>query len=118
MPPTSVPPTVTAAALETKRSAAEGRCAVDVGFWGGAIPGNAAELRPLHDAGVFGFKSFLVDSGVPEFPPLDRAGLAAACTAVDPLFIAHAEAPARLHPARPSRVYADFLASRPPAAEV
>jgi allantoinase len=118
MPLNSLPPTTTVAALREKQAAARGQCFVDVGFWGGAIPGNAAELRPLHDAGVFGFKSFLVDSGVPEFPPLDRAGLAAACTAVDALFIVHAEDPARLHAARPSRVYADFLASRPPAAEV
>jgi allantoinase len=55
---------------------------------------------------------------VPEFPPLDRAGLAEAFAAVDALFIVHAEDPARLHAARPSRAYADFLASRPAAAEV
>ena len=85
---------------------------------GGAIPGNAADLPALHDAGVFGFKSFLVDSGVPEFPPLDRAGLAAAFAAVDALFIVHAEDPAQLRDAVASRAYADFLASRPPAAEV
>jgi allantoinase len=118
MPLNSLPPTTTVAALREKQAAARGQCFVDVGFWGGAVPGNTADLVPLHAAGVFGFKSFLVDSGVPEFPPLDRAGLAEAFTAVDALFIVHAEDPARLHAARPSRAYADFLASRPAAAEV
>ena len=51
---------------------------VDVGFWGGAVPGNLADLRGLHEAGVFGFKCFLLDSGVPEFPPLDADELEAA----------------------------------------
>ncbi|WP_433615101.1 allantoinase AllB [Dactylosporangium sp. CA-139114] len=118
MPLNSLPPTTTVAALREKQAAARGQCHVDVGFWGGAVPGNAADLAPLHEAGVFGFKSFLVDSGVPEFPPLDPAGLAEAFAAVDALFIVHAEDPARLHDARPSRAYADFLASRPAAAEV
>jgi allantoinase len=117
MPLNSIPPTVTVAALDAKRSAARGQCHVDVGFWGGAVPGNAGELAGLHEAGVFGFKAFLVDSGVPEFPPLDGAGLAGAMRAVDALFAVHAEDPAALRPAPASRRYADFVASRPPAAE-
>jgi allantoinase len=117
MPLNSVPPTVSVAALAAKRAAAEGQCHVDVGFWGGAVPGNAAELPALHEAGVFGFKAFLVDSGVPEFPPLDRAGLSAAMAAVDALFAVHAEDPDAISAAPPSRRYADFLASRPPRAE-
>ena len=56
-----------------KRKAAEENCFVDVGFWGGTIPGNVGDLRPLHDAGVFGFKCFLADSGVEEFPHLETA---------------------------------------------
>lgn len=118
MPLNSLPPTTSVAALREKQAAARGQCHVDVGFWGGAVPGNAADLRPLHDAGVFGFKSFLVDSGVPEFPPVDRAGLAEAFAAVDALFVVHAEDPGRIAGARASRAYAEFLASRPPAAEV
>jgi allantoinase len=117
MPLNSVPPTVSVAALAAKRAAAQGQCHVDVGFWGGAVPGNAAELPALHEAGVFGFKAFLVDSGVPEFPPLDPAGLSAAMAAVDALFAVHAEDPGELGKAPPSRRYADFLASRPPRAE-
>jgi allantoinase len=90
---------------------------VDVGFWGGAIPSNVDELADLYEAGVFGFKCFLSDSGVPEFPPLDRNGLDAALAAVDALFIVHAEDPEELRAAESSRRYEDFLASRPRAAE-
>ncbi len=119
MPLNSLPPTVSVAALETKRRAARGRCHVDVGFWGGAIPGNLAELRPLHEAGAFGVKCFLSPSGVAEFPALDRAGLADALAEVASfggLLIVHAEDPALLaDPDGPK--YADFLRSRPEEAE-
>jgi allantoinase len=122
MPLNSVPATTTVAALEVKRAAAAGQVAVDVAFWGGAVPGNAADLRPLHEAGVVGFKCFLLDSGVPEFPPLDDAGLRTALAELatfDGLLIAHAEdeqvIAAAPEPAGAS--YAAFLASRPPAAE-
>ncbi|MFV2018177.1 allantoinase AllB [Micromonospora sp. LOL_023] len=118
MPLNSLPPTVDPPALAVKRAAADGRCHVDVGFWGGAIPGNRHELPGLYDAGVFGFKAFLADSGVPEFPPLDPAELAAAFAAVPALFVVHAEQPDQLCSATSSTRYADFLASRPPAAEV
>jgi allantoinase len=119
MPLNSLPPTVDVAALQTKRAAAAGQCAVDVGFWGGAIPGNAGELVKLHAEGVFGVKCFLLDSGVPEFPPLDGDGLRAALEAVaeyDGLLIAHAEDGDAVRPAA-GRRYTDFVASRPPAAE-
>jgi allantoinase len=122
MPLNSIPPTVSVAALHVKRSVARGQVAVDVAFWGGAVPGNRDALRPLLDAGVVGFKCFLLDSGVPEFPPLDDAGLRAALTelaAVDGLLIAHAEdaevIAAAPEPSGPS--YARFLASRPGMAE-
>jgi allantoinase len=119
MPLNSLPPTVDAAALAIKRKAADGQCSVDVGFWGGAVPGNLADLAPLHEAGVFGFKCFLLPSGVDEFPPLDRAGLAAALAevaAMGALMIVHAEDPGLVTDAH-GRRYADFLASRPRAAE-
>ncbi|MYU26090.1 allantoinase AllB [Streptomyces sp. SID8352] len=122
MPLNSLPPTTTVRHLRTKRTAAAGAVHVDVGFWGGALPDNAADLRPLHEAGVFGFKSFLSPSGVDEFPHLDRAGLdrtMARIAAFDGLLIVHAEDPGRLaaapRPDGPS--YARFLASRPREAE-
>ena len=77
-----------------KRKTAESQAYVDVGFWGGAMPGNVADLRPLHDAGVFGFKCFLLHSGVDEFPPLDPDQLEAAMREIasfDGLMIVHAE---------------------------
>ena len=118
MPLNSVPPTIDVPALETKRRAAAGQSYVDVGFWGGAVPANLDDLGPLHDAGVFGFKSFLVPSGVDEFGHLDAAGLDRALRAVpDALFLVHAEDPEQLREASPSDRYDDFLASRPPAAE-
>lgn len=119
MPLNSIPPTVDAAALAVKRRAAAGQCLVDVGFWGGAIPGNLGALRELHRAGVYGFKCFLSHSGVEEFPPLDDAGLHAVlaeAASFDGLVIVHAEDPRLLgEPAGPG--YRDFLASRPALAE-
>jgi allantoinase len=122
MPLNSLPPTIDVAALEAKRTAASGQCAVDVGFWGGAVPGNTSQLRALHEAGVVGLKSFLAPSGVEEFPPLPAGELAAALREVASfggLMIVHAEDPAVLEaapvPAGPR--YAGFLRSRPRAAE-
>ena len=120
MPLNSLPPTTTVAGLEAKRSAAGDRCHVDVGFWGGAVPGGGGDLAPLHDAGVFGFKCFLADSGVPEFPPLDAAEFEAAArriAAFGGLLIVHAEDPAHLAPPTSGTGFDAFLASRPDAAE-
>ena len=122
MPLNSIPPTVDVAALEVKRAAAAGRCAVDVGFWGGAVPGNAGQLPALHGAGVFGFKCFLLDSGVAEFPPLTAAELGndlRVLRRLDALMVVHAEAAEVIAraPAPSGARYRDFLASRPPEAE-
>ncbi|RFU21452.1 allantoinase AllB [Geodermatophilus marinus] len=122
MPLNSVPPTTSVEALHVKRRAAEGQVAVDVAFWGGAVPGNADQVRPLHAAGVVGVKCFLLDSGVPEFPPLDDAGLRAALAevaAADGLLVAHCEDDRVVAAAPPpaGTSYAAFLASRPAAAE-
>ncbi|MGI5322629.1 allantoinase AllB [Actinomadura nitritigenes] len=119
MPLNSLPPTVSAAALAAKRAAAAGKLHVDVGFWGGAVPGNVPSLRALHDGGVFGFKCFASDSGVPEFPPLTPAGMRDAFREIASfggLVIVHAEDPSALT-APADGGYPAFLASRPPAAE-
>ena len=123
MPLNSIPPTIDVAALEAKRAAADGQCAVDVGFWGGAVPANAADRPALHDAGVFGFKCFMIDSGVPEFPPLDDHAIAAAMKQIadlGSLLIVHAEDAAAIAaaPVPSGGDYEGFLRSRPPAAEV
>ena len=122
MPLNSLPPTVDVPALQVKQKAADGKCHVDVGFWGGAVPGNLGDLRALHDAGVFGFKCFLVHSGVDEFPPLSAAELGRyldELAGYDALMIVHAEDPDAIEQApEPSGGrYDDFLASRPRQAE-
>jgi allantoinase len=118
MPLNSLPPTISAAALGAKRHAAFGQCHVDVGFWGGAVPGNLGHLSEVTNAGVFGLKCFLIDSGVPEFPPLSADQLLEALSTVDALFVVHAEDPHEIQDAHASRRYTDFLTSRPPAAEM
>ena len=64
MPLNAIPPTTTVAGFQEKINAAQGKCWVDVGFYGGIIPGNASELKPLVRQGVRGFKGFLIHSGV------------------------------------------------------
>lgn len=122
MPLNSLPPTTTVDHLRTKQDVARSKAHIDVGFWGGALPDNVKHLRPLHDAGVFGFKAFLSPSGVDEFPELDQEQLArslAEIAAFDGLLIVHAEDPHHLAaaPQKGGRKYADFLASRPRDAE-
>ncbi len=129
MPLNSIPATTTVAGLEAKLEALAGQCNVDVGLWGGAVPGNDGELRAMVKRGVRGFKCFLVDSGVPEFPPLAEDGLAVAMKVLAdcnvPLLV-HAELPGPLAAAEaalPSkdvldaRTYLRYLRSRPPEAE-
>ncbi|MBT2467333.1 allantoinase AllB [Streptomyces sp. ISL-66] len=122
MPLNSLPPTTTTANLVVKQEVARTKAHVDIGFWGGALPDNVKDLRPLHDAGVFGFKCFLSPSGVEEFPELDQEQLAASLaeiTGFGGLMIVHAEDPHHLEsaPQNPGPKYADFLASRPKDAE-
>lgn len=122
MPLNSIPPTVSVDALALKRRVARDQSFVDVGFWGGAIPGNTAALRGLHDAGVFGFKCFLLDSGVAEFPPLDADEMErdmAELARFDALLIVHAEDSGTIAqaPSAAGDHYDRFLASRPRAAE-
>jgi allantoinase len=126
MPLNSIPPTTTREGLAAKRSAARGHVAVDVGFWGGVVPGNAAELAGLVADGVRGFKCFLIDSGAPEFGWVGEPELALAMPILAGLgvpLLCHAEvagpidaAAAALAGADP-RAYATWLESRPPAAE-
>jgi allantoinase len=126
MPLNSIPPTTTREGLAAKRAAARGQCAVDVGFWGGVVPGNAGELAGMVEDGVRGFKCFLVESGVDEFGWVGERELAPAMAILAGLkstLLVHAEvagpidaAAAGLGDADP-RQYATYLASRPPAAE-
>jgi allantoinase len=75
MPLNALPPTTTVAGLDEKIKAAQGKCWVDVGFYGGIVPGNSGDLKPLVQAGVRGFKGFLIDSGVEEFPAVSASDI-------------------------------------------
>jgi allantoinase len=147
MPLNSIPPTTTVAGFQRKLAAARGQCYVDVGFWGGVVPGNTRELASLFEAGVVGFKCFLIHSGVDEFPNVTEDDLREALpelSRLGALLIVHAEVPGPISrtgipagpvseeaaiaidngvlPISPDRDvcptrYATFLASRPRAAE-
>ena len=127
MPLNSIPATITAAALREKLAAAAGKLWVDTGFWGGVVPGNSEELPALWDAGVFGFKCFLVPSGVDEFAHVTEADLRVALPKLAALgapLLAHAELPEPIEKAvaglaknASPRKYAIWLAARPREAE-
>ena len=128
MPLNSIPPTTTLENFQEKLAAAAEQCAVDVGFWGGVVPGNVKELSRLFEAGVLGFKCFLVHSGVDEFPNVTEAHLREAMPELARLgavLIVHAEVPEAIdealkesaHVPSDPRKYSTFLKSRPREAE-
>lgn len=135
MPLNAIPPTTTVENLHIKIDAAKGKCWVDVGFYGGIVPGNDHELKGLVDEGVRGFKGFLIDSGVEEFPAVQSTDISKAMlelkdSATTLMF--HAEmippitdsvgddvqrANPPLAPKGPLTAYSTFLESRPPSFE-
>ena len=125
MPLNSQPVTTSVAALNAKIAAGEGVCRVDFAVWGGIVPGNAGELSAILDAGALGFKAFLVPSGIEEFPPVGDVELGRAMEILSdtgaPVLV-HAEDAEALQKAEgallagPSSC-ADWMKSRPPAAE-
>jgi len=75
MPLNSTPCTVNAAEFARKRAALEAASIADFGLWGGLVPGSVPHLAGMADAGAIGFKAFLCDSGLPEFPRADDTTL-------------------------------------------
>ncbi|MCC7536147.1 MAG: allantoinase AllB [Deltaproteobacteria bacterium] len=126
MPLNSIPATTTLDALHRKIDASQGQCFTDVAFWGGVVPGNPRELVPMLDAGLRGFKCFLVPSGVDELAHVTRDDLLEALPILadrDAPLLVHAELPgpieaasAALRDADP-RKYDTWLRSRPASAE-
>lgn len=131
MPLNCIPATTTLAGLQAKLAATAGKLSADVAFWGGVVPGNTGELSNLWDAGVVGFKCFLVHSGVDEFPNVTEGDLRAAMpelARLGAMLIVHAELPGPIENAcclaangddsgQVNRSYEAFLRSRPRAAE-
>jgi allantoinase len=126
MPLNSIPAVTSAAAYREKLAAAADKLWVDVGFWGGVVPGNTAELCALWDAGVFVFKCFLVPSGVEEFAHVTEENLREALpklASLDAPLLAHAEVPGPIEAVERKlaksdpRKHAMWLASRPREAE-
>ncbi|XP_060800365.1 allantoinase isoform X2 [Amyelois transitella] len=127
MPLNSIPPTTTVDNLKTKANAADGHIYVDVGFWGGVIPGNQDSLRDLVKAGVVGFKCFLCPSGVDEFPNVSAKDLEKAFEALEgtgSVLAFHAEIEEDNEPAKKKKTkkdpeeYKTYLDSRPPNMEL
>jgi allantoinase len=129
MPLNCVPEVTTVQALQAKRLAADGKAWVDWAAWGGVVPGNAEDLRPMAEDGVAGFKCFLIHSGIDGFHWVDESDLRAALRKLRgtglPL-LAHAEVPGPVQAATEFlnragadwRRYATYLASRPDETEV
>lgn len=123
MPLNSDPVTTTLAALEKKKASAAGKLHVDVGFWGGVVPGNVAELAPMVRAGALGFKCFTCFSGIDEFPASTYQDLLVAMPVLRELgvpLLVHAELESELRLAGADaspRLYTNYLHSRPSAWE-
>jgi allantoinase len=128
MPLNCMPETIDAGALEAKRNAAREKAWVDWAAWGGVVRGNAEALEPLVEAGVPGFKCFLIDSGIEGFKWVNEADLRTALgklRGIDLPLLAHAEVAGPVDAATRAlneagadwRKYATYLASRPDAAE-
>ncbi|MFN2530168.1 MAG: allantoinase AllB [Pyrinomonadaceae bacterium] len=125
MPLNSIPPTTAVSNFHRKLQTARQQCYVDTGFWGGVISEDIGALAPLIDAGVVGFKCFLVPSGVNEFPHVTESELTKVMpelSRLGALLIVHAELPAPIANAvenqdGPPSAYGTFLSCRPAAAE-
>jgi allantoinase len=127
MPLNSIPATTSVNAYLAKLATAKGGLWVDVGFWGGVVPGNSSEIRGLYDAGVYGFKCFLVPSGVDEYPHVNETDLRKVLPTLAEIgapLLVHAESPGPIEQASsraskadyPTR-YSTWLATRPREAE-
>ncbi|KAH7341920.1 allantoinase [Rhizoctonia solani] len=122
MPLNSSPPTTTVANFNAKLESAKGQCWTDIGYWGGVVPGNSADLRPLVAAGVKGFKCFLIDSGIEEFPSVEEHDLELAMEQLQGqptvlLFHAEMEGPVNDPGKGDPTDYDTFLKSRPESFE-
>jgi len=117
MPLNCIPVTTTKAAFDEKLAAVDDKLWVDCGFWGGVIPQNINDLDELLHAGVLGVKSFLIDSGIEEFPNVQADHIRAAMPILakhDVPYLIHAELDCgHFDDVVITKKYQSFLASRP-----
>jgi allantoinase len=94
MPLNAHPPTLDAASFDAKLAVAEAKSLVDFAFWGGLTPSNLDHLEELAERGVVGFKAFMSNSGIEDFPRADdrtlREGMKRAAALRKPVAV-HAE---------------------------
>jgi allantoinase len=124
MPLNSTPCTLTPVEFDRKLAALEASSMTDFGIWGGLVPGSVPDLADMAARGVVGFKAFMCDSGLPEFPRADDGtlfeGMREAARLKLPVAVhAENEELTRALAARVTgRGVRDFLASRPMVAEL
>ena len=121
MPLNSSPCTLEGAAFDAKRQALEQSSMTDFALWGGIVPGNREALEELAERGVIGYKAFMADSGLAEFPRADDRtlydGMVVAARVGLPVAV-HAENNELVQPRGNGTSIRDYLDSRPVLAEV
>jgi allantoinase len=127
MPLNAHPPTLDAESFDKKLAAAERSSLVDFSFWGGLVPSNLDCFEELSDRGVIGFKAFMSNSGIDDFPSADdhilREGMKRAAR-LGKIVAVHAESEmitselAKKFIAAGKTSVRDYLGSRPIHAEL
>ncbi|MCS7059255.1 MAG: allantoinase [Meiothermus sp.] len=121
MPLNSLPCTLDGPSFDLKLSAMRAQSHTDFALWGGLTPKNLERLPELAERGVIGFKAFMCNSGLPEFPACDDAtlyeGMRTAAQLGLPVAV-HAESEAlTAHLTQKARAlgtsWREYLASRP-----
>ena len=124
MPLNSTPCTIGIADFDLKQAALEAASVTDFALWGGLVPGRIDALPGMAARGVVGFKAFMSDSGLPEFPRADDETLLTGmreAARLGAIVAVHAESEeitkglARRSSAGDARA---FAASRPVVAEI
>ncbi|HEY2933535.1 MAG TPA: allantoinase AllB [Acidobacteriota bacterium] len=127
MPLNSSPPTIDAASFDEKARIGRARSVADFALWGGLVPHNLDSLEELAACGVVGFKAFMSESGIEDFPCVDDAVLYEGMkriASLRSLLAVHAEnnsitrARAQRAAAQNRTSARDYLDSRPVVAEL
>ena len=124
MPLNSTPCTTSAKQVDAKRTALERSSIADFALWGGLVPSSIDQMAGMAERGVVGFKAFMCDSGLPEYPHADektlRDGMREAARLDLPVAVhAESEEMTRMLSTGTTGTSAkDFLASRPVEAEL